>query len=137
METEEKEVAAAIIKNSKCQVLIVRRLQEEKGVGSATLSWTFPGGEVEEKEAPEDAVKRNVLDQLNVVVEILHLITERKHPEFPAYIYYYECKLESAETSLKLNTAEISDFKWVKPEEIKNYLTSDFDPTVKEYVLSS
>ena len=51
------EVVLGVIRNSGNKVLIVNRLWMEKSAdGSATLTWAFPGGEIDEGETQEEAL---------------------------------------------------------------------------------
>ncbi|MDA7549193.1 NUDIX domain-containing protein, partial [bacterium] len=60
------EVVAAIIEVEDL-VLVVQRKENEKAYKS--LKWEFPGGKVEEGERPEDAVVREVNEELQIDIE--------------------------------------------------------------------
>ena len=60
------EVVAAIIEVEDL-VLVVQRKENEKAYKS--LKWEFPGGKVEEGERPEDAVVREVKEELQIDIE--------------------------------------------------------------------
>ncbi|WP_088810418.1 MULTISPECIES: (deoxy)nucleoside triphosphate pyrophosphohydrolase [Listeria] len=57
-------VGAAIIKENK--VLCARR-KKDKSLGGL---WEFPGGKIEENELPRDALKREIMEEMNVDLEI-------------------------------------------------------------------
>ena len=61
-----------IIQNSQQKILIARR-PLEKSFGGL---WEFPGGKIEEGESPEEALQRELREELNLEVEII----EGLHP---------------------------------------------------------
>jgi 8-oxo-dGTP pyrophosphatase MutT (NUDIX family) len=115
-------------------VLIVRRRKIETGTGSAKLTWAFPGGIPSSYETPQDTVAQEVLEETGYEVEVHELISKRKHPQFPVFVYYFRCELKTSEATEVVQDEEIAGVKWVKPEEIKNYFTSDFDPIVAKFL---
>jgi 8-oxo-dGTP diphosphatase len=58
------EVVAAIIKDGD------RILATQRGYGEFAGSWEFPGGKIEEGETRENALHREILEELEVVIEI-------------------------------------------------------------------
>ena len=42
------------------------------------LMWEFPGGKIEKGELPEDALKREIKEELNINIEIITFICEAK-----------------------------------------------------------
>ncbi|KGM96191.1 DNA mismatch repair protein MutT [Clostridium novyi A str. 4552] len=64
----------AVIKNNRGEVLLLLRNKEpEKGC------WSIPGGKVEMFENIEDAIKREVKEEVDVDVEIIKLLTVTNH----------------------------------------------------------
>lgn len=64
----------AVIKNSSGEILLLLRNKEpEKGC------WSIPGGKVEMFETLEEAIKREVKEEVNVDIEITKLITVTNH----------------------------------------------------------
>src|SRR5438477_12731450 len=88
--------ALAIIQNSKNEVLIVDRKQEEQGKNDSILNWSFPGGEIAENQTPEDAVIKQTLDQVGYEIRVKELINERQHPDIPADVYYFACEINKS-----------------------------------------
>jgi 8-oxo-dGTP diphosphatase len=60
------EVVAAMIQVED-MILVVQRKEDEKAYKS--LKWEFPGGKVEEGERPEDAVVREVKEELQLDIQ--------------------------------------------------------------------
>ncbi len=126
------EVFLGVVSNSKGGVLIVHRVKEEQGSG-AVLSWVFPGGDRDfEGQTMEEVVVSRLLAETGYKVKPGKVISEREHPQFPVYVYYVACSLEKEEPVQSPSDPDVENAKWVKPEEIPNYFTSDFDPKVKE-----
>lgn len=126
------QIALGIIRNEQGKVLIIQRIKEEKGEGQSVLSWAFPGGKVEENETVEEAVVREVLEETGYVVNTVHTISKRQHPEFPVFVFYIECEVEQ-EPPTDFSSDEINEVKWVTPKKLEEYFTSDLDTNVAEF----
>ena len=126
-----------VVLNDKKEVLLIRRVKEEKGRGRAVLSWAFPGGKQQPNETPKECVEREVMDETGYKVESIKEISSRAHPQFPVFIIYHLCRLVEPKPVRKpRELCEIAEIKWVKIKEIKKSFTSDLDPKVaKELVL--
>jgi 8-oxo-dGTP diphosphatase len=70
----ERLVTAAILRKE-CYVLLARRRRGEKLAGF----WEFPGGKVESGETPEEALRRELSEELGIVARIGEKVTERSH----------------------------------------------------------
>ena len=106
------------------------------------------GGHVEKNELVQDALIREVKEELNLDVEIIHekqfenLTTELATPfnvcykELPngnkVQIFEYLCKVKSLE-NLKLLKCELDEYKWFSLEDTKN--SEDITPIVKEILI--
>lgn len=129
------EIYLGIVQNKNKEVLIVHRIKEEQGSGQVVLSWVFPGGGANSQtETKEEAVVREVFEETGYSVKPIAIISKRKHPDFPVYIYYFECQLESEMPIQIPNDPEVENAYWVKPIELKNYFTSDLDSKVNKYL---
>jgi 8-oxo-dGTP diphosphatase len=128
-------VAVAVITNKVGKVLIVQRVRPEKCSDGNIFIWSFPGGNVEEDETPEQAAIREVRHEVGYKVTATKKISERKHPQIDAYIYYIACELDLTKAPVPLyEVDEIESFKWVEPTDIKKYFTSDLDANVAKYL---
>ncbi len=126
-------IALGIIQNENGEVLIIQRVKEEKGTGEVKLSWAFPGGKIEEGEDNVSASAREVLEETGYSVKINNQISGRKHPQFPVYIHYMSGQLISSE-QVDYDKSEIRDIRWIKPELLKDYFTTDFDEKVQTFL---
>lgn len=110
-------------------VLICRR-KPEKSLGGY---WEFPGGKVEEAEAYEDSLKRELMEELNLDVNI------KKH--FFNTVHLYEkitIELISfiCETNdLAVESTDHDQLEWVKVDDLLNWKLAPADiPIAKELI---
>jgi len=69
------EVAAAIVENGRGEVLIARR---KAGKPQAGL-WEFPGGKLEPGESAEDCLKRELAEEMSLIVEPIAWFAVNEH----------------------------------------------------------
>lgn len=83
------------------------------------LLWEFPGGRVEEGETDAGALHREVLHRLGVDVKIGQFISFVRHAyeHYVVDLHLYECTLETGE----LRALAVSDFRWVRSDEMDQY----------------
>ncbi|MBR4235454.1 MAG: 8-oxo-dGTP diphosphatase MutT [Clostridia bacterium] len=107
-------VTAGLIRKDGC-ILISRR---HTG-GGAGGKWEFPGGKIERGETPEQALKRELAEELGVQVSVGRIYDARIHeyPEKTVLVLFYECTLVNGEARA-LDSAEI---KWVLPNDLNRY----------------
>lgn len=72
----------------------------------------FPGGKVEEGETKEEALHRELLEELNLSTKIknLFLTVVHQYPDFELTMHSFMCEVESKELTLR----EHIDQKWLK-----------------------
>ena len=119
-------VAAAIFQNDK--VLSVQRAEHEKEYVS--LKWEFPGGKVEAGEQFEEALVREIREELSVDIEIskFFMTVEHTYPNFHLVMHVYRCDLTEGEVILN----EHVDMKWLKVDELDQLDWAEADiPIVK------
>lgn len=118
------EVVAAIIHDSDGRIFATQR-----GYGDMKDGWEFPGGKVEAGELPEDALKREILEELETKIQIERLVTtvEYDYPKFHLKMHCYLCNIESGNLTLKEHEAA----KWLKLSDI---YTVDWLPADKAVV---
>lgn len=109
-------VAAIIIKDKKI-------FATQRGYGEFKDGWEFPGGKVEQGEAPENAIVREIKEELDTVIEVKEYFdtVEYDYPNFHLSMKCYICKVVSG----KLDLLEHEAAKWLD----KDYLdTVDWLP---------
>ena len=100
-------VAAIIIKDGKV-------FATQRGYGEWQGWWEFPGGKIEPGECPQDALKREIKEELDAEIEVGDLIdtVEWDYPTFHLTMHCYICTLTSE--SMHLNEHEAS--AWLTKE---------------------
>ena len=124
------EVAAAIIINNgkifACQ----------RGYGEWTDWWEFPGGKIESGETPEDALLREICEELSIYISIdRHLTTvDYDYPNFHLTMHCYICQLKDDlqphllehEAARWLCRSELEEVKWLPADvEVIKALSED------------
>ena len=118
-----KNVVAAIIKKNN-QYLIVQR-NRNKHLG---LKWEFPGGKVHDNETFEEALNREIIEELNIKIKMHQKIAEEKYKDekINILLHYYLCSLESGTMSLN----EHEDFSWVEKKDFDKYDFAEGDGNI-------
>lgn len=101
-------VVAAVVIHSK------RVFATQRGYGEFKGGWEFPGGKVEEGETAEEALKREIREELETEIEVLELLdtVEYDYPEFHLSMDCFICKIISGDLILK----EHQNAKWLTKE---------------------
>ena len=115
------EVVAAIIQRDGAYFATQRGYGEFEGMRE------FPGGKIEPCESSEDALKREIQEELGVdiVIEDLICTTEYDYPSFHLTMHCYLCSIASGEIELR----EHKSARWLRPEELGSveWLPADKD----------
>jgi len=120
-----------IVQNKKAEVLMIRRVKKEAGKDGAVLTWAFPAGKQRYNENRAQCVKREILAETGYEVNPVREISMRVHPQFPVFIVYHLCDLISPKPVAKpAEPHEVAEIKWVKPEKIKDLITTHLDDRV-------
>ena len=99
----------------------------QRGYGDWKDWWEFPGGKVEPGESPEDALKREIREELATEIEVDELLTtvEYDYPKFHLTMHCYLCTIISGDLSL----LEHEDARWLAIDELDSvkWLPADKD----------
>jgi mutator protein MutT len=108
------EVAAAIIRQNN-QILICQRGAE----GNCAFLWEFPGGKLESDETMEQCAIRECREELQIDIAIRDIYAKLiyKYPDKEIAFTFFNAQLIGG----AITTAVHADFKWVLPDELKNY----------------
>ena len=111
-------VVAAIIKKDN------KILATQRGYGEFEGLWEFPGGRIEHGETKEEALDREIKEELNadIIVEKFALDLEWQYPNFYLYMSCFECVLESDIELLEhmgarwLSLDELDSVEWIQAD---------------------
>lgn len=104
-----------------------RYFATQRGYGEFKDGWEFPGGKIEQGESPEEALQREIREELDTQISVGRLFTtvDYDYPEFHLHMLCYVCRVVSG----KLRLLEAEDAKWLTREELNsvNWLPADRD----------
>ncbi|OGZ46105.1 MAG: hypothetical protein A3C84_03215 [Candidatus Ryanbacteria bacterium RIFCSPHIGHO2_02_FULL_48_12] len=91
-----------------------------RGIGDSV--WEFPGGRLHMDESPQEGLRREIFEELNISVAVngpIH-ICRSLHTKSSTWrvLVAYHCALEEGQT-LTIDPEEVEDAKWVSHEELK------------------
>jgi len=114
-------VAAIIIDDDK--ILCVQR--DHGKYDYISLKYEFPGGKIESDETKEQALERELVEELDLKIEIERefLTVNHQYPDFSVTMHSFICSCLNSTLNLKEHIA----FKWVNPEKLSNLDWADAD----------
>ena len=113
-------VAAIIIKDGQA-------FATQRGYGEFQGWWEFPGGKMEAGESPQEALKREIREELDADVLVKELLetVEWDYPNFHLTMHCFICNLLSESLHLNeheaatwLNLENLRSVKWLPADEI-------------------
>lgn len=111
-------VAAIILRDGKF-------FATQRGYGEWKDWWEFPGGKIEQGETPEEALKREIREELSTEISVDEFLctVEYDYPKFHLSMHCYICSLLTE--SLHLNEHEAA--RWLNRDEMEsvNWLPAD------------
>ena len=118
------EVVAALIR-AEGKILICQR----PGHKARGLLWEFPGGKVDPGETPQDALKRECMEELGIRLAVGELFARVSHryPDLSVRLSLYEASIAEGNPQ----NLEHRDIRWVSPGELLDY---DFCPADRDII---
>lgn len=106
------EVVAAIIRKDN------KIFATQRGTGEFKGGWEFPGGKIELGETAQNALIREIKEELDVQIEVNQLLetVEYDYPNFHLTMHCFWCELISGDLVLK----EHQDAKWLTKDELES-----------------
>lgn len=124
-------VVAAVIKaaNEQGEPMI---FATQRGYGDLKGGWEFPGGKIEEGETPKEALKREIMEELDTEIKVGKLIDtiEYDYPTFHLSMDCFWCEIVKGELVLKEHEAA----RWLTREQLGEVEWLPADVTLIEKV---
>ena len=124
-------VVAAVIKaaNEQGEPMI---FATQRGYGDLKGGWEFPGGKIEEGETPKEALKREIMEELDTEIKVGKLIDtiEYDYPTFHLSMDCFWCEIVKGELVLKDHEAA----RWLTREQLGEVEWLPADVTLIEKV---
>ena len=105
--------AAVIIENG--NILLTRRPDNSRHAGF----WEFPGGKLDDGESPAEALKREILEELDITIEVGRIFETAyyRYDWGPVLILAYHCKIISG----SIRNVGVAEHQWLPPRELSGY----------------
>lgn len=106
-------VVAAIIFDEQGRIFATQR-----GYGEWKDWWEFPGGKIEPGETPQQALQREIHEELDTSIEVGELLRtiNYDYPTFLLTLHCFKCKLTDSHITLLEHEAS----RWLKPNELQS-----------------
>ena len=124
-------VVAAVIKavNKTGESII---FATQRGYGEFKGGWEFPGGKIEKGETPQEALKREIMEELDTEIEVGEYIDtiEYDYPAFHLSMDCFWCQIVRGNLVLKEHEAA----RWLTKDELNNVEWLPADITLIEKI---
>ena len=114
-------VVAAVLRDGR------RIFATQRGYGPWKDWWEFPGGKIEEGETPEEALAREIREELDTEIAVGEKLAdvEYDYPDFHLSMACFSCRIISGSPVLK----EHESAGWLLPEELESvrWLPADLE----------
>ncbi len=118
-------VAAALI-IEEAKILVTQRKKDSPH----GLLWEFPGGKVKEGEEPREALRRELMEELDVEAEVGMIFDAvfYPYPEYPILLLIYRCRVKKG----PLKPIGCHDLRWVTLRELEKLAMPPADEPVRK-----
>lgn len=118
-------VAAVIISGG-------RVFATQRGYGEWKDWWEFPGGKIEAGETPEEALRREIREELDIEISVGETLgtVEYDYPAFHLTMHCYLCAISEGELRLLEHEAA----RWLSPESLDSVRWLPADLTILDSI---
>ncbi len=126
-------VGSAIIENSEGKILLVKSPKWKN-------KWTMPGGHIEAGETINQAILREIKEEVGLTLETEEMIAygeliNSKDFHRPAHFIYFNTLCKTDNIIIKLEERELTEYTWVDPKTaLEMDLAESYDKTIKDYL---
>lgn len=119
-------VAAVIVKDNTI-------LATQRGYGEFKGKWEFPGGKIQDNESKEEALIREIKEELNASINVDKYLTtvEYDYPEFHLTMHTYICSLNNDVEFVYHNSNELEhdNMVWLEEKDLDklDWLPADIE----------
>ena len=121
-----KGVAAIINKDNKV-------FATQRGYGDFKDGWEFPGGKVEPGESPEEAIVREIKEELGADIKVTGFLTTVEH-DYPTFHLFMDCFWAELIDGTEMILLEHEAAKWLTMDEIDSVDWLPADITIIEKI---
>lgn len=109
-------VVAGLITSADGRLLITQRRADQ----NLPLKWEFPGGKVEPGESPEQALVRELGEEIGASTQIDRIwdVLFHAYETFDLVMLVYHCRLLPGQ---EIRCVQVNDFAWCRPEDLGAY----------------
>ena len=122
-------VVAAIIREGE------KLFATQRGYGEYKDKWEFPGGKVEANETPEDALIREIKEELDADITVSGFLTTVEY-DYPEFHLSMDCYLAELKEGSGLSLKEHEAAKWLTRDELGSVDWLPADLTVIDAIRS-
>ena len=121
------DVVAAVIKKNNLYFIAQRNRNKH-----FAFYWEFPGGKVDNQETFENALKREIKEELSINIKVFNHIASEKHKDdkIDVKVHYFLCETINENMFL----SEHEDMKWVQKNELVKYKMAPGDSKIIKYL---
>lgn len=94
-------------------------ITQRRPTATLPLLWEFPSGRVEPGERDEEALVREIREEMDIEVRVgkLSMFIQHEYDEYAIDLCVYRCELVSED----IKPRKVHDWRWVKADEMDQY----------------
>ena len=121
------DVVAAVIKKNNLYFIAQRNRNKH-----FAYYWEFPGGKVDKQETFENALKREIKEELSINIKVFNHIASEKHKDekIDVNVHYFLCEPLNENIIL----SEHEDMKWLQKNDLTQFKMAPGDSKIIKYL---